>query len=86
MAWQSSAIAAAELRVVQSRRELRGRLRHLQSRLSPALAWAAAAGVAALVAFSLMRRGRWGALAGTVATALIRHAVQRLIARANSSM
>lgn len=83
---RASAIVAAELRVVQSRRELRGRLRRLQSRLSPPLAWAAAAAVAALFAFSLTRRGRTGVVAGTVATALIRYAVQRLIARANTSM
>lgn len=83
---RAPAIVAAELRVMQSRRELRGKLRRLQSRLSPTLAWAAAAAVAALLAFSLTRRGRWGGVAGVVATALIRHAVRRLIARANTSM
>jgi len=83
---RAPAIVAAELRVVQSRRELRDGLRRLRSRLSPPPAWAAAAAVAALLAFSLTRRGRWGGVAGVVATALIRHAVQRLIARASTPM
>ena len=75
MARHASAISAAELRVVQSRRELRGGLRRLRFTVSqPSFLTAAAAG--AVLGFLLARRARPGAVAGTVATALIRHALK----------
>jgi hypothetical protein len=76
MARRARAIAAAELRVVQSRSDLRTGWRRVRSKLSqpPFLAAAAAAGV--LVGFSLTRRGR------TLAAALVRLGVEYLIARA----
>ena len=70
-----STIAAAELRVVQSRRELRDDLRRLRFRVSQP-SFLAAAVVGALLGFLLTRRGSTGAVAGTVATALIRHALK----------
>lgn len=79
MARHASAIVAAELRVVQSRRDLRDRLRRLRCRLSRPSYLAAAAAVGALLGFSLMRRGRTGVVAGALATALIRYGVQHLL-------
>ena len=81
----ASAIVAAELRVVQSRRELRDGLRRLQYRLSRPSFLAAAAVLGALLGFLLTRRGRMGAVAGALAIALIRHGVEHLIARAGTS-
>ena len=85
MAWPPSAIVAAEFRVVQSRRELRDGLRRLRRRLSRPPFLAAAAAVAALLGFALARRIRTGAVVGLLATALIRHAVKHLLARAAPS-
>jgi hypothetical protein len=79
MAWQSSAVAAAELRVVQSRRDLCGSWRRLRARLSRPSFLAAAAGVGALLGLSLRRGGPTDALAGTLAAALTRHVVEHLI-------
>jgi hypothetical protein len=76
MAPHGSAIAAAELRVVQSRHNLRVGLRRLRRRLSRPSFLAAAAAVGALLGFLLTRRGSTGAVAATVATALIRHALK----------
>jgi hypothetical protein len=75
MARHASAIASAELRVVQSRRELRDDLRRLRFRVSQP-SFLAAAAVGALLGFLLTRRGRTGAVAGTLATALIRRALK----------
>jgi hypothetical protein len=68
-----ASIAAAEQRVIQSRRELRGRLRRVGARLAwpPSLLAAATAG--ALVGFSLTRLGGAGALARGLAAAALRH-------------
>jgi hypothetical protein len=77
----ASGIAAAELKVVQSRLGLRQGWRRLRSRLSQPPFLAAAATVAVLLGFYLTRRGRMGAVAGPLATALIRHGVQHLIIR-----
>lgn len=84
MAWHASAIDAAELRVAQSRRELRDGLRGLRGSLSrpPFLAAVAAAGV--LLGFSLVRRGRTGVVAGALATAMIRYGVDHLLSRAST--
>jgi hypothetical protein len=81
MARHASAIAAAEHKVVKSRRALREGWRRLGRRLSQPPFLVAAATVAVLLGFSLTRRGRIGAVAGPLATALIRHGVQHLIIR-----
>jgi hypothetical protein len=85
MARHGSAIVAAELRVMQSRRDLRDGLRQLRYRLSrrPSTL-AAAAVVGAILGILLTRRGRASAMAGSLATALICHAVERLIAGADT--
>lgn len=85
MASHASAIFAAELRVVQSRRDLRDRLHRLRSRLPRPSFVAAAAVAAALLVFSLTRRGRTGVVAGLLAAALIRRGAEYLIARAATS-
>ena len=81
----ASAIVAAELRVVQSRRELRERSRRLRYRLSRPSFLAAAAALVALLGISLTRGLRMRALAGALAVALLRRGVSRLLARADSS-
>ena len=81
----ASAIVAAELRVVQSRRELREGLRRLRCRLSRPSFLAAAAALGALLGFTLTRRLRMRALAGALAAALIRHGVKHLLARADTA-
>ena len=80
-----SAIVAAELRVEQSRRELREGLRRLRSRLSRPSFLAAAAALGALLGFSLTRGLRMRALAGALAAALIRLGVKQLLARADTA-
>lgn len=72
----ASAIAAAELRVIQSRHELRDALRRLQHRSPPPYLLAAAVVAGALVGLLLTRRVRTGALAATLATALLRRALK----------
>lgn len=79
----TSAIAAAELRVVQSRRDLRDGWGRLRRRLSQPSSLAAAAAAGVLVGFSLTRRGRTGAVARSLATALIRLGVEHLVAAAD---
>jgi hypothetical protein len=66
-----TAIAAAELRVAQARRELRDDLRRLQRSLSGPSYLAAAA----LFGFWLGRRDGAGTAAGMLATTLIRRGV-----------
>ena len=75
----SSAIVAAELRVVESRRDLHHDLRRLQRRLSRPSSLATAAGVGAVLGFSLQRRGRAGAVTGLLVAVLIRRGVKQLI-------
>lgn len=84
MARQTS-IVAAELRVAQSRSNLRHSLRRLRYRLSQPSSLAAAVAVGVLLGFSLTRRGRASAVVGMLATAVLRHGVKYLIARADSS-
>ena len=84
MARYASAIVAAEFRVVQSRRDLRDGLRQLRRTLSRPSFLATALAVGALLGV-LTRSDRTGAVAGLLATALVRHAVQHLIARADTS-
>lgn len=75
MPWFSSAIAAAELRAVRSRHEMHAGFRRLRSRLSspPGL-------VAAAMLGAYLGRKRPGAVAGVLATSLIRFVVKRLLA------
>lgn len=68
----SSAIAAAELRVAQSRRALRQDGRRLRRRLSSPAFLAAAVVVGAALGFSLTRRGWAGAIMGVLTSALLR--------------
>lgn len=86
MARHASAIVAAELRVVQSRRELRERLRRLRYRYrrSRPSFLAASAALVALLGISLTRGMRLRALAGVLALALLRRGVNRALARADS--
>jgi hypothetical protein len=77
MAPPASAIVAAERRVVQSHSELRDDWRHLRRRLSRPSSLAAAAAIGALVGFTLKQRGRADTVAGTLATALIRHVLKQ---------
>lgn len=79
MARRARAIAAAELRVVQSRHDLRYGWRRVRATLSQPLFLAAAVAAGALVGFSLTRRGR------TLAAALVSLGVDYLIARARPS-
>jgi hypothetical protein len=83
MARRASAIAAAELRVVQSRRDLRDGWRRVRFRLSQPSFLAAAAAAGALLGFSLTRRTRAGTVARPLATALILLGVEHLIAGAD---
>jgi len=76
MARHARAIAAAELRVVQSRHDLRDGWRRVRATLSQPIFVATAVAAGVLVGFSLTRRGR------TLAAALVRLGVEYLIARA----
>jgi hypothetical protein len=71
--------------VLQSRQDLRDRLHRLRCKLSRPSFLVPAAAVGALLAFVLTRRGRMGAVALTLATALIRPALKQLLAKADSS-
>jgi len=82
MARHAHAIAAAELEVVRSRRELREGVRRLGRTLSRPSFLAAAAALGAILGSSLTRRGRAGAVAGLLASALLRRGVEHLIAAA----
>jgi len=83
MARHARAIAAAELRVVQSRHDLRDGWRRVRATLSQPIFVATAVAAGVLVGFSLTRRARTGAVAGLLATALIRLGVQHLVAAAD---
>ena len=78
MSRRAPAIVVAELRVVQSRQELRDALRRLRSTLSRPSSLAAAAVLGALLGYSLTRRGRIGAVTGAIAMALIRSGVAKI--------
>jgi hypothetical protein len=82
MAPKPRAIAAAEQRLVQSRRALHEDLRRLGVRISRPQVLAGAAMVGALLGRSPMRRTRMGALATMLATALIRRCARQLFSTA----
>ena|SRR5947207_8457409 len=67
------ALAAAELRVVRSRRDLSQRLGRLGARLSRPWSLAAVVGAAALAGFAIRRVGRPAAMARTLGAALLRN-------------
>ena len=75
-----ASIVAAELQVAQSRRDLRQSLQQLRHRLSQPSSLAAALALGVLLGFSLSRRGRASAVVGMLATAVLRHGVEYLIA------
>ena len=76
---RSASVAAAELRVVQCRSNLRQDLRRLRTRLSQPSSLAAALAVGVLLGFSLTRRGRTSAVVGMLATAVLRYGAQYLL-------
>jgi hypothetical protein len=78
MARRASGIAAAELRVVHSRRNLRDGLRRLGLSVSRPRVLAAAVVLGALLARSLADRSRTDALATTLAAALMRRFARQL--------
>ena len=78
MSRRAPTVVAAELRVVQSRQELRDASRRLRSTLSRPSSLAAAAALGALLGYLLTRRGRIGAVAGAIAMALIRSGVAKV--------
>jgi hypothetical protein len=69
-------VKAAEARALRSRAELRYRLRRVRYRMSQPPIPLAAAGLAAVVGFSLGRSARVGAMAWALAGALLRQAVR----------
>jgi len=81
MSRRASAIVTAEIRVVESRQELRDASRRLRSTLSRPSSLAAAAALGALLGYLLTRRGRISAVAGALAMALIRGGVAKIIRR-----
>jgi len=83
MARRARAIAAAERRVVQSRRDLRDGWRRVRATLSQPIFVATAVAAGVLVGFSLTRRTRAGTVARPLATALILLGVEHLIAGAD---
>ena len=84
MTLHSSEIAAVELRVAQSRSDMRASLIQLRSGLTrpPFLGGVVAA--SALLGYVLWRRGAGGALAGALASAVIRFGASQLPARAST--
>jgi hypothetical protein len=79
-----SAVAEAERRVIESRRELRLGVRRLRTRLARPPVLVTAVAVGALLAFLLARRRGTSAIAGPLATALLLRGVDYLVSRANT--
>lgn len=80
----SSEIAAVELRVTQSRRELRGNLHQLRSALTRPAVLGTVVAASALLGYVVWRRGAGGALAGALASAVIRFGANQLPPRAST--
>ncbi len=78
---RAPALIAAELRIADSRRELRDRSHGLRGQLARPSSLLAAAAVGALVGVSLRPRGRTGVIASMLASALVRHGATQLITR-----
>ena len=84
MTLHSSEIAAVELRVTQSRSELRGSLRQLRSGLTRPSFLGSVVAASALLGYVLWRRGAGGALAGALVSAAIRFGANQLPSRAST--
>jgi hypothetical protein len=84
MTLRSSEIAAVELRVTQSRRELRGNLHQLRSGLTRPSFLGTVVVASALLGYVLWRRGAGGAIAGALASAAIRFGARQLPPRART--
>lgn len=84
MTLHSSEIAAVELRVTQSRRELRGNLHQLRAALTRPSVLGTVVAVSALLGYVVWRRGAGGALAGALASAVIRFGANQLPPRAST--
>lgn len=84
MTLHSSEIAAVELRVTQSRRELRGNLHQLRSGLTRPSFLGTVVAASALLGYVLWRRGAGGAIAGALASAVIRFGANQLPPRAST--
>ena len=78
---RAPALVAAELRVADSRRDLRDRWQRLRGQLARPSSLVAAAAVGALLGVSLRPRGRTGVIASMLASGLIRHGATQLITR-----
>lgn len=74
----ASEIAAVELRVARSRRELRENLHQLRSRLTRPSVLGTVVAASALLGYVLWRRGTGGTIAGALASALIRFGAKLL--------
>ena len=84
MTLHSSKIAAVELRLAQSRRELRGNLHRLRSGLTRPSFLGTVVAASAVLGYVLWRRGAGGAIAGALASAVIRFGANHLPARAST--
>lgn len=84
MTLRSSEIAAVELRVTQSRRELRGNLHQLRSGLTRPSFLGTVVAASALLGFVIWRRGAVGAITGALASAVIRFGAKQLPPRAST--
>jgi hypothetical protein len=84
MTLRSSEIAAVELRVTQSRRELRGNLHQLRSGLTRPSFLGTVVVASALLGYVLWRRAAGGAIAGALASAAIRFGAMQLPPRART--
>ncbi|HUF82181.1 MAG TPA: hypothetical protein VMN03_13680 [Burkholderiales bacterium] len=84
MTLHSSEIAAVELRVTQSRRELRANLHQLRSGLTRPSFLGTVVAASALLGYVLWRRGAGGAIAGALASAVIRFGANQLPPRAST--
>jgi hypothetical protein len=84
MTLHSSEIAAVELRVSQSRRELRGNLHQLRAGLTRPSFLGTVVAASALLGYVLWRRGAGGVIAGALASAVIRFGANQLPPRAST--
>lgn len=84
MTLHSSEIAAVELRLTQSRRELRGNLHQLRSELTRPSFLGTVVAASAVLGYVLWRRGAGGAIAVALASAAIRFGANQLPTRAST--
>jgi hypothetical protein len=84
MTLRSSEIAAVELRVTQSRRQLRDNLHQLRSGLTRPTFLGTVVAASALLGYVIWRRGAGSAIAGALASAAIRLGARQLSPRAST--